>query len=373
MTETNSDIEIVDEENRPLVKINNVEGSWGDINSSEVESELDSKNISKLNHWLSSLPVTAVTVAGNSPRLMKCSFEYSQLLQTKDGSGAVGAVLKPGTNKIGAQARFQDAGTLKSMVNASLIFSIASQLLAQKHLADINEFLQVIEKKVDAIQKFLERARFAKIQALYEHLQIIGKLISDGSEISENTLSTLAKTKHEVRANVIHIRKDMDEAYDGIKRFDPNSVFSSNGLRDKLNQLIDKVERLQSEYLIGMQCLLMANLVLFIKKDGNKEFVLTSEQYLNELDDNRGIISQWDKMKRTITLHLSKMKPFFERALSSQANALQVESKLKQANNQLCIEIKKITDLNDRVKAAQSPQVMLEIVNGKVERGRYLS
>lgn len=373
MIETSSDIEIVDEENRSLVKINNVAGNWNDITPSEVDDELNSKNISQFNHWFSSLPVAAVTAAGNSSRLMICSFEFSQLVQAKDGSGAIGAVLKPGTNKIGAQARFQEASNLKSMVNVNLAFNIASQILAQKHLADINERLQIIEKKVDAIHKHLEASRFARIQALQEHLSTIATLLSAGKEITKDTLQNLAKSAQEVRAQVIHINKDIAAAYDEITLFDPHALFGSDGLRDKLKQQINKVERLQREYLVGMQCLLMTNLVLFIKHSGNKEFVLTGEKYLKELNDANEIIPQWEKIKRTIALHMSKMKPLFERATSSQANVLQVESRLKQADNHLCIDTTQIMQLSDRIQAAQSPKVMLEIVNGKVQRGRYLS
>lgn len=67
------------------------------------------------------------------------------------------------------------------------------------------------------------------------------------------------------------------------------------------------------------------------------------------------------------------MKPIFERAISSQANVLQVERRLKQVDNFLCIYKTQIIQMNDRIKAAQSPQIILEIVDGKVKRGRYLN
>lgn len=148
------------------MQIKNVEGNRYDIPQSDIDDELAPESISQFNHWFSSLPVVATAIAGNSSGLMTCSFDYSQLVQAKDGSGALGAVLKPGTTQIGAQARFQEAENLQSMVNANLVFNIASQILAQKHLADINERLQSIEMKIDAIQEFLQNSRFSKIKTL---------------------------------------------------------------------------------------------------------------------------------------------------------------------------------------------------------------
>lgn len=367
------DIQLVDAENNLLMQIKNVEGSWYDIPQSDIDDELDPKSISQFNHWFSSLPAVATAIAGNSSGLMTCSFDYSQLVQAKDGSGALGAVLKPGTTKIGAQARFQEAENLQSMVNANLVFNIASQILAQKHLADINERLQAIEMKVDAIQAFLQNSRFSKIETLRERLIVIGKLLSCGGKITKDTLQDLARKAQDIRGEVIHINSDITAAHTEIDRFDPASLFGSNALRDKLKQQIDNIERFQNEYFIGMQCLLIANLILFIKHDGNKEFILTSEMYLKELNDANGAIQKWERTKRTIARHLSKMKPLFERAASSQANALLVERRLKQADSLLYIDTAQITELNNRIQAAQSPQLMLEIVDGKVLQGRYLS
>lgn len=365
-------IDIVDAENRSLVKINNIEGNWYDMHPSGVDDELNSNDISQLNHWLGTLPSAATAISGNSSKLLSCSFQYSELVQAKDGSGAIGAVLKPGTNQIGAQARFQEAKNLKSVVNTALLFNIASQMLAQKHLADINERLQVIEQKVDAIQTHLKNARFAKIQALREHLHIIAKLLSTGDLISKDTLQNLAKSSQEVRAVVMHINQDITDAHAEIERFDSNSLFGSNDLREELKKKITDIENLQRQYMVGIQCLLMANLVLYIKHGGNKEFILSSELYLNELSQNNGLLLEWEKNKRTINIHLSKMKPLFERAVSSQANALQVERKIEQVDALLHHDTAQITLLKDRIYAAQSPQILLEIVEGKVQRGRYL-
>lgn len=93
----------------------------------------------------------------------------------------------------------------------------------------------------------------------------------------------MAKSAQEVRSQVKHLEKDITQAYREIEQFEPTSWFGSDDLREALKLKISNVERLQREYLTGMQCLLVANLILFIKHDGNREFVLTSEVYLKNL------------------------------------------------------------------------------------------
>ena len=99
---------------------------------------------------------------------------------------------------------------------------------------------------------------------------------------------------------------------------------------------------------------------------------MNAEQYLNELNDNQGAIAQWEMSKRKITAHLSKMKPLFERSVSSQANARQVERSVEQVEIRLRHDTEQITQLSAGIQAAQFPKVMLEVVDGKVQRGHYL-
>lgn len=368
MMKSDAVINIVDAEKNQLIQIDHISGSWHDIPQTD---ELDSESISHFNHWFSSLPTAAMTVSGNSSHLMTCSFNYSQLVQAKDGSGALGAVLKPGTNKIGAQARFQEAENLQYIVNTSLIFNIASQILAQKHLADIDKRLHAIELKIDSILDFLAESRSSKIKSLYTHLTVVSRMLCNGDELTKDTLQNLAKSAQELYPELIHINKNISDVYNEIVSYDASSLFGSNTIRINLIKLIDKIECFQKEYITGMQCLLLANLILFIKHGGNKEFIIASEIYLKDINSDDGIIQKWTKTKQKIASHLGKMKPFFERTVSSQANALLVEHHLKRADNYFAADMAYIKQLNDQIQAVQSPQLIFEIVNGKIQKGIF--
>ncbi|MEJ5151012.1 hypothetical protein [Comamonas sp. MYb396] len=364
-------LDLQDEKGRSLVEIRHFDER--EINFEGQGQKLDSKSVSQFNHWLGLVPSSASAAAGHSKQLMTCSFEYSKLIQAKDGSGAIGAVYKEGSTQLGAQARFQEAKSLQSVVNTGLIVNIASQVLAQKHLADINERLEAIERQVKGLQEHLERSRFAKIQTFQEHLRRVGNLLEQGEDVLPSTFQILGQKAQDVRAEVIHLRHDLEDAHKQVRDFDPSSWFGSNDLRLELQEKIKRVNHLQREYLLGMQCLLVANLILFIKHDGNKEFLVAGNQYRVELENEQGLLNQWEATKRHVAVHLSKMKPVFELKKSTQANAQMVESTLEKVQFFIAQDAEQVFQLQQRLEDAQTPCVLLEVDGGVVVRGNYLS
>jgi hypothetical protein len=123
---------------------------------------------------------------------------------------------------------------------------------------------------------------------------------------------------------------------------------------------------------MGMQCLLVANLLLFIKHGGNKEFVLAGEAYLAEFSSEHGLLNQWNATKRRVSWHLSKMKPVFELVKSTEANAVLVEAKLTKVQQLLDEDAEQVRQLQQRLVHAQNPRVLLTLEGGQVVRGHYL-
>jgi len=335
--------------------------------------ELDAESISQLNQLISLVPSSVSAIAGNAKQLMTCSFDYSKLIQGKDGSGAIGGVYKEGTNQLGAQARFHEAKNLKAVVNTGLLLNIASQALAQKHLADINERLKSIDAQVKDIQRFLEQSRLAKIRAFQEHLHRIGMMLGGGEEILPETLQVLALKAQDVRSEVIHLRRDLETAHQQIKEFDSSSWFGSNDLRMELQEKVKRINHLQREYMLGMQCLLIANLILYIKHGGNKEFFHAGKNYLAELQHEHGLISQWKMTARRVAVYLSKMKPVFELEKSTQANVQLVEGAVGKVNEVVAQDSEQVRQFQQRLVDAQNPRVLLEVEGGLVVRASCLS
>jgi hypothetical protein len=364
------EIDLLDEQGHSFIKLRQTDEMH--ISSISQTSALDLNSVSQFNNWLALTPSVGAAVASSNKQLMTCTFEYSKLVQAKDGSGAIGVVYKEGSNKFGAHGRFHEAKNLKSLVTTGLILNVASQVLAQKHLADINERLKSIDQQIKGIRQFLEQSRMIKIEAFQEHLQRVGMLLKEGEHVHTDTLHLLAQKSQEVRAQVIHIGRDLEDANKEINDFDSNSWFGSNDLRDALKNKIGRISHLQREYLIGLQCLLAANLILFIKHGGNKEFVIAGNSYLDELSGEHGLVEQWNVTKRRVNFHLSKMKPVFEWAKSTQANAYLVEAKVAEVQQRISQDTAKVHELQQQLVHAQNPRVLLELEGQQVVRGYYL-
>ncbi|WP_268592316.1 hypothetical protein, partial [Escherichia coli] len=77
--------------------------------------------------------------------------------------------------------------------------------------------------------------------------------------------------------------------------------------------------------------------------------------------------------KRRVTLHLSKIKPFFEFAKSTQANSDLVGAKVLAVQKIVDYDVAQIRQLGRRLLEAQNPRVFLELESGQAVRGRYIS
>ena len=367
----NDSFDLVDENERSLVKIGDFVGEWDADNTSDL---LDEDSISKFNHLLGILPDAATASAAHSKKLMTCSFEYSQLMQAKDGSGALGGVVHSDSNKFSAQARFHDADNMKSMANFNTAFNLVSQLVAQKHLADISERLKAIEAQINGVKEHLNEVRRSKIVVFHEQLTRVGPLIAKGKKIAPETLQTLSIKAQDVRESVSHLHSDLKKGHQDIKDFNAKRLYESNTARKQLLEKIDEIHHLHCEYLLGLKCLLMANLMLFVKNGGYEEYLLAADTYFSELSGKDGVASKWASTKNLIVSdHLTKMNPMFESDRSYQANKLIVEKRVSKVDAMLTLNTKQLTEINARLLAARSTRVVLEIEHGEVIRGRYLT
>jgi hypothetical protein len=93
-----TEMDLQDEHGRALVEFRQADETHACL--AYQTSKLDSGSVSQFTHLLGLAPSSAAAVVGNSKQLMTCTFEYSKLVQTKDGSGAIGAVYKEGSKNL---------------------------------------------------------------------------------------------------------------------------------------------------------------------------------------------------------------------------------------------------------------------------------
>lgn len=334
----------------------------------ENATRLDKKGISQFNQLFSLVPQTSSALAAHSKHIVHCNIELDKLILRKDGTGSLGITRNPNNGQFTEHVSLNSADKLKNVVNTGLLLNIASTIVAQKHLADINEKLEEIAAVVNEIHEFQKNERGTKIAAFHKMLCLAGATLAKGENVSPLTLQTLSNSKQEIHGIALHLKKDFTASVEKLRQFDSTSLFGSDAIRQKLQDAINGQSRLFKEYMLSMQCLLMANLVLYYQDDFRAEFKDEAEQIMSELTASDGIESTWKLSQQKIKFQLSRMKPLFERKISTDANARLVEIHVKKAGDLLASSKELLTTLNQRLELAPVG-AFLEIENGRVVGG----
>jgi hypothetical protein len=146
--------------------------NWKNINDKD-------KNISTLNPLFSLVPSLMIANDIQKTNYMEVVIKAGNLTNAKDGNGYIGIVI--GSNgKITEHARLFDPEKLSNLVNASALFQIASVVVAQKHLADINEKLIDIKNSVENIEEFQKNQRKTKIIGTIEYFEQVASSVFTG-------------------------------------------------------------------------------------------------------------------------------------------------------------------------------------------------
>ncbi len=176
---SSSSLEIQNEDGGIILSISEINDpkpeSWKSVHESGKSS------ISRLNPLLSAVPLAAIggNVATTKYMVVQCA---GVLTKVADGEG-FRAIVRDG-KKIVEQARLFSPEQLTRIVTVGAVWQIASIAVAQKHMHDINEKLQIIDRKIGEIQKFQENERTSKILACRKYFQQIYE------DIKQENLST---------------------------------------------------------------------------------------------------------------------------------------------------------------------------------------
>ncbi len=132
-------------------------------------------------------PSMATAAMANGRRLMEVAVN-GPLIGAADGNGM--RAISMGPNGIAEHARLYNPSALQGVASAAAVWQLASVIVAQKHLADINATLQRVESKIEGIQSFMEEQRLAVVRGVVSYLQDAKEAIENG-EFLERTRDKL--------------------------------------------------------------------------------------------------------------------------------------------------------------------------------------
>lgn len=151
----------------PAVTVRPVPSSAEHYLAESREFKASSGVASRLTSLMQAAPSLLVAEAHRGRQLMEVVID-GRLIRAADGDG-FRAITRVG-DRIQDHARLYDTKDLSKLVNAAAVWQLASVVVAQKHMADINQKLTDIKEAVDNITNFLDSERRGVIRGTYQYL-----------------------------------------------------------------------------------------------------------------------------------------------------------------------------------------------------------
>ena len=169
---------------------------------------------------------------------------HGNLAKAADGNG-LRAFSKSTNGKFIEHARLYHADSLSNIVNTAAVWQIASIVVAQKHLADINKKLEDLHDGVNRINDFLQVERTTRIQAIYESLKEKTEALAHTKQeqvVNIINSSILSKYDDDLKQIYLHVRADFEKY--GTEKVEHKETFGTADLKIDIENKINELEKL---------------------------------------------------------------------------------------------------------------------------------
>jgi len=167
----------------------------------------ENKDISRLNALLQLVPNAVTARHVKATKYMEVVIK-GDLIKATDGNG-YRAIAKNTAGKFDGTARLLDPKKLSKLVNFAAIYNIASMLVAQQHLAEINAKLVEIKEDLETIKQFQINERESKIKGAILYFEQVASSIMQG-DYSDSILNQIEAKESELLSIQSHLLKDID-------------------------------------------------------------------------------------------------------------------------------------------------------------------
>ncbi len=245
-------------------------------------------SLARLSSVLQAAPSLLVASEAASKRLLEVVINGEL---TPAAGGGLRAFATEG-GKIVEHAKLFDAGKLQSMINAAAVWQVASVLVAQKHLADINQKLTEIKTCLDQITAFQNDERRSAIKGTYDYLSQIAQAIQQG-HLSSDARTQLESCERELLQLQDHLFVDVRKAVE--KKVEDPDFYGSEGLFNGIDAKINRLGDLVADMELCLQTRIGAWHVLSAYPGENALVDIRRqriEKSVNELRELAGFVEQ---------------------------------------------------------------------------------
>ncbi|AUG52077.1 hypothetical protein [Thalassospira marina] len=289
----------------------------------------DKDAIAKFNELLLAVPslVTTLELQNHNYMLVEAN---GQLVKAT-GGGFRGLVVDS-ANKVKEHARLFEADTLSTLVNSTAIITLASTLLAQKHLADISRKLSDIKQEIDNIRTFQKNERRALVSGTVHYLEQLAVAVFDGLT-SSTFLSQIERSELDMLRVQYHILADVRELENDIKKAEPKKVTGVDGINE-ISTYQQDLTALYSELVICVRARACA--LQLLSKFPDSSFILKNRQ--------KDILAAIDEISGSTEIYQTLRALFHEASGFWKGDVNQIKLSLKRENEVLMDSMQQMKD-----------------------------
>lgn len=326
-------LEIVDDKNREIIKIREVsikdDFAW-------KSTDEQGNGISRLNPLLQAVPSLIVAGDVGQTRYMEVVAK-GPLSLSKEIDGAFRGIVH-GDKGIQEHANLFSPERLTKIVNAAALWQIASIVVAQKHLADINSKLKDLKIGISKVHDFQKNERKALLTGAIRYFDQVAPSVLDG-EISDSIRNQIER--HE--ADLLQVQ---DHLLDDIK-VESYNIQKLEAEQEKIQSHLSNLESLykQLHLCVRARACGWQLLLLFPGEERLKSSRRESiEETLNYLSANDSLVSQTEEF---VLQKTKNMKSFWVSKATSNKNTITLKEWIQNLQEEIALCQQQITfDLN---------------------------
>lgn len=324
------------------------------------KKKVNKESISGLNHLLNTVPDLLIIKELSDNNYARLNVPLDKLANAKDGDGLRAIIL--GNKGISENARLYSPEKLQNLVNSGALFNLASTLVAQKHLADINEKLDEINNNLNDIKEHLQQERRAKITSAYKEAHKTYNYLAKGEKISNQEEYVLSNHLTHIQQAYDHIQNDLINIRDNIKEC--NEIQSN-----KLFDLLKKYNFAYEELKLCCNAILSIYAIFFLssKEQKNlskmKDIKLETSSFLTEIVND---------VKNSLDRKLKESESIFNLNSTDLANRAFVYNRKFDFDANLSNSLDKIEKFSSSFLEDKSVDIYVSLENGQIKEAQFI-
>lgn len=236
---------------------------------------------------------------------------HGDLAKAADGNG-LRAFSRATNGEFTEHARLYHADSLSKLVNAAAVWQIASVVVAQKHLADINKKLEDLQDGVNRISDFQKTERKTRIQAIFdslkEKIEILTLINPEQRKVILNA-SILSKYDDDLKQIYFHLKADLEKY--GLQKVEHKEIFGTADLKADIEKKVKEVNELAELAFLCLSLRLICCHIMNHLGDMDSVKELLQQRIVQELEHLTLLNT---KLKENITSEINSMNSWTNKA-----------------------------------------------------------